>query len=615
VAVNPLKSMGVWRGIELAFEGALPYALAGVAFWQLRKLMISPAVGKPLTSLELTIMLGGLGVLVSWAFARQLWHLGRRDPVTIAIVGTSLGLAAIYGMALTIGGGFKSSCEALNGSIIEWVSFIEVEGPAQLCKIGGIPGNAYAPGTLIRPMWDGHMSLGMWSFLGFVCMCTAVGIRDQRMRRSRMVLKLYELLHLAPASGVGGAIGPKPGDGRVQACKNATFWGEICGQLYSADREFLPGEWCGRCNQTYQRAERELTFRVVTLFTDNIDVLNGLERTDTVSWDYGNPMDADARVSGVERWVLLGSVTVPDVISVSQLLSIIHSQLASWKGKEERTQIAVKIAQERASLLFGWIWFGNQTRRLTYARPTSKCIMALSTTRLRDIITDSGEELYFQLDVGLLPLEMRVAFRKSFVRRNEEEEARRPVVQNSKFDLWVPVAPKLPTGKSGLWVPRVEGSALLSWLSTDRLRDKSKMEGVAIPLPYRPYERRNVEVADTVVIAEAEDAIIDEVEAAEPVSPFELPEPGIVRAEVEEEEEVEATASLPEPAQANDPPPPPKEGTLDFIRLPLNEDATDPVTDPRNIAGLFISEWDWLEPEQVQLLRREALVLRERERR
>jgi hypothetical protein len=141
------------------------------------------------------------------------------------------------------------------------------------------------------------------------------------------------------------------------------------------------------------------------------------------------------------------------------------------------------------------------------------------------------------------------------------------------------------------------------------------MEGVAIPLPYRPYERRNVEVTDTVAIAEAEDAIIDEVEAAEPVSPFELPEPGIVRAEVEEEEEVEATASLPEPAQANDPPPPPKEGTLDFIRLPLNEDATDPVTDPRNIAGLFISEWDWLEPEQVQLLRREALVLRERERR
>jgi len=609
VAVEPLKSMGVWRGLELAFEGTIPYAIAGIGFWQLRKLMVSPAVGKPLTTLELTIMLGGLGVLVSWAFARQLWHLGRRDPVSIGVVGTGLGLAAIFGMAASIASGFKGACGKLGGEIIEVASFIELEGTAQLCKIGGIPGNSYAPGTLIRPMWDGQLSLGMWGFLAFTCMCAAVGIRDQRIRRSRMVLKLYDLLHLAPAAGEGGVIGEKPKEGRVQACKNATFWGEICGQLYSADRAFLPGEWCGRCNQTFLRAERELTFRVVTLFTDNIDVLNGLERTDTVSWDYGNPMDADARVSGVERWALLGSVTVPDVISVSQLLSIIHGRLGSWKGKEERTQIAVKIAQERASLLYGWIWFGNQTRRLTYARPTSKCLMAIGTTRLRDLITDSGEELYFQLDVGLLPLEMRVAFRKSFVKRNEEEQPRRPVVQNSKFDLWVPVSPKLPKGKSGLWVPRVEGDALRSWLSTDRLRDKSKMEGVAIPLPYRPYVRKDLGMQDAVEPAEEPEVEVDE--GAGSLGPYDVPEPGVVQAEVEEEEvELEAPPEPPQEGSAA----PPKEGTLDFIRLPLNEDATDPATDPRNIAGLYISEWDWLEPEQVQLLRQEALVLRERKR-
>ncbi|MFT4976218.1 MAG: hypothetical protein ACI8S6_002114, partial [Myxococcota bacterium] len=78
MAVEPLKSMGVWRGFELAFEGAFPYFVAGMTFWQLRKLMISPSVSKPLTTLELTVMLGGLGVIVAWVFARQLWHFGKR---------------------------------------------------------------------------------------------------------------------------------------------------------------------------------------------------------------------------------------------------------------------------------------------------------------------------------------------------------------------------------------------------------------------------------------------------------------------------------------------------------------------------------------------------------
>lgn len=600
MAVDPLKSMGVWRGLETAFEGATPYIVAGIGFWQLRKLMISPAVGKPLTSLELTVMLGGLGAFVAWAFARQLWLVGRREPRSIAMVGTGLGLGAIFGMSKSIPRGFAAKCENLGGTLIDAPSFIEMEGFLQLCRVGGIPGNPYAPGTLLRPMWNGELSVFMWMMLAFVCMCTALGIRDRRIRRSKIVQKLYELLHLAPATGTNGIIGEKAKEGRVQACRNATFWGEICGQLYAEDRVFLPGEWCGRCNQTFHRAERELTFRVITLFTDNIDVLNGLERTDTVSWDYGNPMDADARVSGVERWVQLGSVTVPDVISVSQLLSIIHGQLGSWTGKEERTQIAVKIAQERASLLYGWIWFGNQTRRLTFARPTRKCVMAVGTMRLRDIITDSGEELYFQLDVGLLPLEMRVAFRKSFVRRNEEEQARKPVVQNSKFDLWVPVAPRLPKGKSGLWVPRVEGKALRTWLSTDRLREKNKMEGVPIPLPYRPYEPPKKVIQDSVSLAEQDPSIESALTAAETA--------------MVEVEEVEAAPEESAPTFA-EPPPPPREGTLDFIRLPLNDDGTDPVVDPRNLAGLFISEWDWLEPEQVQLLRQEVLVLRERERR
>ncbi len=597
--------------MELAFEGAIPYAVAGVTFWQLRKLFISPSVGKPLTDLELSVLLGALTVVIAWAFARQIFHLGRRSPVTITVIGTAFGLAAVLGMAASVPSGFKSNCtNTLLGELVDASSFIATDEVLQRCRIGGIPGNPYAPGTLVRPMWDGQIPLPMWLCLALSAALASVGVRDRRMKRSRMIIKLYDKLHLAPTTGTKGTIGEKPKEGRIQACANATFWGEICGQIYSADREFLPGEWCGRCQQTFHRADRTLTFRVVTLFTDNIDVLNGLERTDTVSWDWGRPMDADARVSGVERWALLGSVTVPDVISVSQLLSIIHEQLGSWAGKEERTQIAVKIAQERASRLYGWIWFGRQTRRLTYARPTTKVAMAVGTMRLRDIITDSGEELYFQLDVGLLPLELRVAFVKTFLQRDDEEHTRSAVVQNSKLDLWVPVSPRLPKDKAGLWVPRVEGAAIRTWLSTDRLRDPDKMEGVAVPLPYSPYDKPPSTELDQPIMADDDpDGEATEIlETGE--SMYDAPEAGIdpVPAEVEFEEPAA-------PVRPREIPPLPAPGTLDFIRAPLNEDATDPLLTGRNIAGLYLSEWDWLEPEQIQLLRQQCLVLQERTRR
>ena len=210
-------------------------------------------------------------------------------------------------------------------------------------------------------------------------------------------------------------MGDKAKDGRVQACSNSTFWGEICGQAPIRQIKSLsPGEWCGRCNQTYTKADFNLTFNIVTLFSDNIDLLNMLEKKDTLSWDVPGRIPADGRQSGVERWVVIGQVTVPDVISVSQLLSITHAQLDDWQSDNDRVQSAIDLAKKRASKLYGWIWFGRQTRRLTYARPTNKVLMAVGTTRLRDLVTDSGDELYLQLDIGLLPLEMRTAFYKTF---------------------------------------------------------------------------------------------------------------------------------------------------------------------------------------------------------
>ena len=107
-----------------------------------------------------------------------------------------------------------------------------------------------------------------------------------------------------------------------------------------------------------------------------------LEKKDTLSWDVPGRMPADGRQSGVERWVVIGQVTVPDVISVSQLLSITHTQLDKLQSDNERVQSAIDLAKKRASKLYGWIWFGRQTKRLTYARPTNKVLMAVGTTRL-----------------------------------------------------------------------------------------------------------------------------------------------------------------------------------------------------------------------------------------
>ena len=108
---------------------------------------------------------------------------------------------------------------------------------------------------------------------------------------------------------------------------------------------------------------------IVTLFSDNIDLLNMLEKKDTLSWDVPGRMPADGRQSGVERWVVIGQVTVPDVISVSQLLSITHTQLDKLQSDNERVQSAIDLAKKRASKLYGWIWFGRQTKRLTLRAP------------------------------------------------------------------------------------------------------------------------------------------------------------------------------------------------------------------------------------------------------
>ncbi len=615
MSAEPLQSLGYWRAGEGSVEIAVPVITAGYCFWRVKNIVEAPAMGKPLTSLEIFVLLGAMVAVISWAVSRQMFIGGKRKPVSIAVLAICFSLGATFGLTKTAVSGFESVCkDDLEGAVIElspiWNNNVEVA-----CQIGGVPGNSYVAGTLVRPAWSGKGPVSLWLFLALVSMMSSIAMRDVRVRSTKIVKKLYKLLEFCPATGLDGVMGDKPKDGKIQACANSTFWGEICGQTYSADKKFEPGEWCSRCNQTYTKADFELKFNVVTLFTDNIDLLNMLEKKDTLSWDVPGRIPADGRQSGVERWVVIGQVSVPDVLSVSQLLSIAHSQLKKWTSENERTQSAIDLAKERASKLYGWIWFGRQNKRLTYARPTNKVLMAVGTTRLRDLVSDSGDELYLQLDIGLLPVEMRTAFYKTFL-----DEKRSPRYQNTKLDMWVPIAPRLSADLAGLWVPRVEGDALRKWLSTGRLQEEGKL-GVTIPCPYQVFDVEEDE---------------DEAFALTPLDPEEVEE-----IEEKPEEEIDLTDIFDfgdeseepvEEEESKDPAPPPPEeivpvlppvvmsapkvkaGSLDIVRVPFNRSQTEPDMEAMRV-GDSISEWLWLEPEQIQLIRQQVLVLTESKKR
>ena len=85
---------------------------------------------------------------------------------------------------------------------------------------------------------------------------------------------------------------------------------------------------------------------------------------------------------------------------------------------------------------------------------------------------------------------MRTAFYKTF-----RDEKRIPRYQNSKLDVWVPIAPRLSAELAGMWVPRVEGEALRKWLATGRLQE----EGKRIAVPYTIYDTPEEDELQTVV--------------------------------------------------------------------------------------------------------------------
>lgn len=549
---GPLAAMGRRRGLETVIEVSLPGAFA-LGAWGLALVTLSrPTAARVVSPIELLVLLGACVALTGWMAGRQSAIARRKSAYSALLLAVVYTLVGLLLLAPLVQNRFTNTCaDTRNGDVIALASPILPTQRAKACRVGGVPDNPYLPGVFLRPTWDGSLHPVMWALLLLISAVSSLGLRNRRLFRSRLALGAVSAMRFASAAGTAAGVTPPALEpGAITACANPTLWGEPCGQLYSAERHFAPGEPCVRCGQTFRPCGRQLTFHIVSLFTAELDTLNGLERTDTVSWDRGDPISPDARISGVERWVLLGTITLPDVITVATALALVHQQLSALDGASPAVERAAALAGERASRVSAWLWWGRLSHRLTYARPTEKVRLALGPTRLRDLVPEGGEQLWLQLDLGLLPLEVRYGFRKRFA-----DNSRPPQEQNSKTDLWILTAP--PAARDGLWMPRIEGAALRAWLSTERLRENSE-QGGSIPLPYLPFTR-----------------------AEEP-----------------------APTTDPYAGRA------PKAGTLDFVRQPLAWDGSEPL--PEHAVGCSVTEWAWLEWEQIELLRQECLVLTER---
>lgn len=544
--VEPLRSLGLWRAWESARESAVPILVATAAWSFIGPILRAPSAGRPLSELELALLFGGLGAVTSWAVARQWTVFGKLQPLTPTAWGTVATLAAVGLAGPLTETAFASWCTDQLGGTLHLVGGFAETGEQSVCSVSSVPDNPYLKGTLVHPNWDGGLRWYTWVFVALTAVLSAVGFRDLRIWPSVVTARLAEMLQLAPARGLASAAGPpKPTGGNVVACRNATLWGEFCGQLYSADREFAPGEWCVRCQQPFRPSDRTLDVTIVSLATAELDVLNGLERLDMQSWSQGERPPPDPRISGEERWVVLGTAKLPDVLGVAQALSIVMDQLTAVESDNNlRKADAAKLALRRGSRIACWFWQGRPLDRLTYARPTNDVVLGVGADRLRDLLPESGEQIVLQIDVGLLPIELRTGFRKRFLDADRPEE-----VRNSKQDLWVPVGPLNAIKEApGTWVPRVEGEALRIWLALDRVQPDS-VRGVTVPLPYR-----------------------------RPVAEGQVPPPGR----------------------------PPEEG-FDLVRFEKRPEDGEP--DTRRRPGDSLSEWDWLEPETIALLRQEVLVL------
>ena len=457
-----LSRLGALRALEGGVEALVPLGLAGLG-WGLSLAWLSgPTAAVGATPLEIGALLGANAALTGWAAGRLVWLTRRRSPRHIVGLAWALFVVMLLLLPRLSADRFAKRCATgWEGVIVQDALPESLGGGRALCQIGAVAGNPYLPGRLVRPRWAGALDGRAWAPLLLIVGLAALGWRDRRLAPTR--IGEYLLRALPYAQGAGWAASPRGGpdaSGRVEACANVTWWGDLCGQLYPGASAPPPGQACVRCHQGFRPAERRLRLKIVSLTTADVDTLNGWEKQDMVSWERRGIARDERSASAKARWAVLGELDLPDVLTVAQALALIHTRLPVWAEGEEARARAAALARERASRISAWLWAGAAEERLTRARPEREAVLALGPQRLRDLPPRRGEALWLQLDLGLLPLELW------------EGRAGEPAERCTRRALWIPVAsPRRPAATPGLWVPRVEGDALRAWLRSARKRD------------------------------------------------------------------------------------------------------------------------------------------------
>lgn len=466
--------------LETTLETSVP-GFASVIGWLIVMRELSyPQSGKPLTDLEVVLALGLAVALSGWAVGRVGFILGMRYPLKMVLLSMTLhvGLLGVLGDASSEL--FRIVCRENDGRLASvrplepiprsW-TIRDSNHLIKVCRQNTQEPGPFTPGVLLRPAWQGNAQLLPWGLplLLLLAMFSTLGLRDRKLMRSGMPRVIWEFLRLAAAGGSATAWrnpdSPAPLGGPWLACNNATLWGEPCGQLYVASHSFARGEPCVRCGLLFRPAPT-LTLAVIALRYGDIDFLNGLESREARIWRQTEPQPAQPLTSE-PRWVTLLEVQLPDVVSVSQAIAMTLETLRSRQVTGQGAARALELVFRQASRVTAWAWFSSNAPDLSSGIPVRDLELLIGAQRLRDVYGHRSGWKGFQLDIGLLPVDLRLGLWKPpEALAGEQLRSDAGVRYNNRQVFWLPVS-RAAVSEEGqtLWVPRVEGEGLRTWLT------------------------------------------------------------------------------------------------------------------------------------------------------
>lgn len=551
-----LERVGRQSALEAYLEGQVPVILAGAWWYWLSVLLSTPTASRSYSSLELTLLLSAGAGLAAWAASRVMYLFGGRRPAVFALAGVVVAVTAVWVLDRRTDDLYTEYCETTVRGALLPPSPLSV-GPGvfvSTCVADASPDSPYLPGAILRRPWAGSSDLGLVTLLSILLLGATGGLafRDRRIRRTRLGVLMIEAFAFGRGAGLAAVRGEE-GDGKqIIMCDNPTLWGELCGQLYWDDA-IDADKPCVRCGFNFHPGENVLV-RTIGLTSDRVDQLNILESNYSPHepWRQGSPARNPEHISlsarGVPRWENMGEFKLPRMITMAQALEILADRVSGGS--------AAGLTKARASRISAWVWFlpgGGRWLPNLAVQPGARYTLAAATERLGDVLDRHPGTPFLQLDIGLIPVQLRFGNR----RRGAEN-------LNQNLIVWVPMRSPHERGERAVsWVPRVETAALRTWLSVVR---RSGKEEDRLDVDVMPYVW-----PDTRRAGRWRDGAGRWWELRSP-SPEDPPEP------------------------------------LTFVRMGWDAEGEPQVSPRLGLLGARLDEWEWLEREQIEQLREGVVV-------